>query len=73
MNRTKPTKRIPKVRLAKPAGRQYQLRYTIDFETGREVRISTGTTDEAEAMGQLEQLKAKLTLGIDARPQPRGK
>src|SRR5262249_17397631 len=69
--RTKRTKkRIPKVRLARPAGRPYQLRYT-DSETGREVRISTATDDEAAARDQLADLQAKLRLGIEPRPQAR--
>jgi integrase len=67
--RKKPDKKIPKVRLAKPAGRPYQMRYT-DLESGREVRISTKTIDEGEALDQLDKLKAKLTLGIDPRPRP---
>ena len=63
------TKRIPKVRLARPAGRPLQLRYT-DPETGKEVRISAETYDEAEALKQLDKLKAKLTLGIEVKRRP---
>ncbi len=66
----KPTPKPPKVRLAKPAGRPFQVRYT-DPQTGREVRISTGTNDEPTALLQLEAVKAKFTLGIDPRPQPK--
>ncbi len=43
--------RIPKVRLARPGKRSYQLRYT-DPVDNREVRISTGTHNEAEAHQQ---------------------
>lgn len=63
-------KRIPKVRLAKPAGRPYQLRYT-DPETRKEIRITTGTHDEATAIEERGKLEAKLLLGIDAKPRKR--
>lgn len=56
--------RIPKVRIARPAKRQYQLRYT-DPATKKEIRIAIGTRDEAEAERQRAELLAKLTLGID--------
>jgi hypothetical protein len=61
-------KRIPKVRLAKPKGRPFQLRYTCPVEQ-REIRISTGTRDESEAERQKAELEAKLLLGIDAKPK----
>jgi hypothetical protein len=60
---TKQRERIPKVRLARAPGRPIQLRYT-DPVTGREVRITTGTHDEAEALEQRDDLQAKLRLGI---------
>lgn len=60
--------RIPKVRLARPKGRPIQVRYFCSTR-GREVRISTGTRDEAEAEQQLEDVKAKLRLGIDPVPE----
>ena len=63
-------KRPPKVRLVKPSGRPIQLRYT-DPDTKREIRISTGTADEAEALEQKTKLEAKLLLGIDAKPRRR--
>jgi integrase len=66
----KPKKRTPKVRLVKPAGRLIQLRYT-DPETKKEIRISTGTTDDAEALEEKSKLEAKLLLGIDAKPRRR--
>lgn len=65
-------KKPPTVRVAKPKGRPIQLRYT-DHETGREVRISTGTNDEATSLEQKRQLEAKLLLGIDAKPRKRAK
>lgn len=63
-------KQIPKVRMAKPAGRPIQLRYT-DPATREEIRISTGTRDEADAEVQKSKLEAKLLLGIDAKPRRR--
>jgi len=61
------TKKIPKVRLAKPKGKKsrkpYQLRYTCPKQK-REVRLSTGTHDEGEALRLRDELVAKLTLGL---------
>jgi hypothetical protein len=51
-------------------GRKIELRYS-DPETKKEVRISTGTLDECEALEQKKQLEAKLLLGIDAKPKKR--
>ena len=62
--------KAPKVRLAKPKGRPIQLRYT-DRDTGQEVRITTGTHVEAEALEEKKTLEAKLLLGIDAKPRKR--
>jgi len=64
--------KIPKVRLAVPKGRPIQLRYTCQIEN-REIRISTGTRDVAEAAKQKETLEAKLLLGIDAKRRRRSK
>src|SRR5437868_1817580 len=61
------TRKIPKVRIAAPAGRPLQLRYTCPTE-GREIRISTNTYDLAEAETQRDKLAARLTLGIDPKP-----
>lgn len=66
------SKKPPTVRLAKPKGRPIQLRYTCPSE-GREIRISTGTTDETEALAQKQKLEAKLLLGLDAKPRRRAK
>lgn len=63
-------KKLPAVRMAKPTGRPIQLRYT-DPETGKEVRISTGTHDPIVAEEQKAELEAKLRLGIDAKPRRR--
>ena len=46
------------------------MRYT-DSEDEREIRISTGTTDESEAVEHKKQLEANLLLGIDAKPRKR--
>lgn len=66
-------KRVPSVRLAKPKGRPWQLRYTCPIKK-KEIRITTGTHDEGEAERQVEDLKAKLQLGIEPRntKTPRG-
>src|SRR5262245_4445497 len=56
-------RRIPKVRVAGPPGRPLQLRYR-DPVTRKQVRISTGTYDAAEAETQRQQLQARLTLGL---------
>jgi hypothetical protein len=54
--------KIPRVRMAKPTDRPIQLRYTCPVE-GREIRISTGMTDESDANDQKQKLEAKLLLG----------
>lgn len=60
----------PKVRIAKPSSRPWQLRYR-DPETNKEVRITTATRDDEEAEELKRQLEAKLLLGIDAKPKRR--
>lgn len=62
------SRRIPKVRLAKPEGRPIQLRYFCPVEK-REIRISTATRDEQEAEAQKAELEAKLLLGVNSRPR----
>lgn len=57
-----PTK-TPKVRIARPSGRPFQLRYDCPIEK-REVRISTGTRDEDEVARQKAELEARLLLGL---------
>lgn len=66
MAKAKSTQRraAPKVRLVKPTGRNYQLRY-LDPDVGKEIRIGTKTSDVAEAGRQKEDLEAKLRLGIE--------
>jgi len=65
--RSQSARKIPKVRIARPANRPFQLRYTCPVEQ-REIRISTGTRDEVEAAEQKAELEAKLLLGIETRP-----
>ena len=60
-------RKTPKVRMACPSGRPIQLRYFCPIER-KEIRISTGTRDQAEAEQQIRELEAKLILGIDAKP-----
>ena len=64
---SKPARKVPKVRIARPANRPFQLRYDCPVEK-RQIRISTGTRDEAEAERQKAELEAKLLLGIEAKP-----
>ena len=65
-----PKKKIPKVGLVKPSKRPYQLRYTCP-QSKKQIRISTGTYEEAVAIDQKANLEAKLQLGLDARPKKR--
>ena len=60
--------RVPKVRIARPSNRPFQLRYTCPVEQ-REFRVSIGCRDEAEAQRQKKELEAKLLLGIEAKPR----
>src|SRR5690349_24964253 len=66
----KSVRRIPSVRMAKPAGRPIQLRYT-DPLTRKEIRISTNTYDDAEAETQKRELEARLLLGIQPERKKR--
>ena len=63
--RSESVPKIPKVRIVRPAGRTFQLRYHCPNEK-KEIRISTGTTDEGEAERQKSELEAKLLLGLAA-------
>lgn len=60
-------KKVPKVRIVRPSGRPFQLRYDCPIEK-REVRISTGTRDEDEAERQKTELEARLLLGLETKP-----
>ena len=61
--RSPKAKKTPKVRKGHPNNRPIQLRYFCPIEN-REVRLSTGTYDEAEADQQEAELQAQLLLGI---------
>lgn len=65
--RSQSARKIPRVRIARPSNRPFQLRYDCPIEK-RQVRISTGTRDDAEAERQKAELEAKLLLGIAATP-----
>jgi hypothetical protein len=59
-------RKVPKVRLVRPTGRPFQLRYKCPIEK-REIRISTGGRDEEEAERLKAELEAKLVLGMESR------
>jgi hypothetical protein len=65
--RPKSARKIPKVRIARPVGRPFQLRYKCPVEQ-REIRVSIGSRNEEEAEQRKAELEAKLLLGIEARP-----
>lgn len=56
-----------KARIARPAGRPFQVRYFCQKEN-REIRVSVGSRDESDAQKLLAEIKAKLLLGLDVRP-----
>jgi len=60
--------RTPKVRIARPTGRPFQIRYTCPT-TKKEIRLSVGSRDEAAAEQLKRETEAKLTLGLDPSPQ----
>ena len=62
-----PQRNIPKVFIARPSGRPFQLRYVCPVEN-RPVRISVGSRYEEDAARMKAELEAKLLLGIDTRP-----
>lgn len=53
----------PKVRIARPDGRPFQLRYT-DPDSGKEIRVSCGCRDEDTAEAMKAELEARLLLGV---------
>lgn len=61
-----PEKRIPKVRIAQPSGRPFQIRY-MDPTDNREVRISVGSRDLEEAERLKAETEARLLLGISVK------
>ena len=65
--RSKSARKIPKVRIARPTGRPFQLRYKCPIEE-REIRISVGSRDEDEAEQMRAELEAKFILGLETNP-----
>lgn len=65
--RPKSARKVPKVRIVRPSGRPFQLRYKCPIEQ-REIRISVGSRDEDEAEQLKSELEAKLVLGMETRP-----
>ena len=63
-------KRTPKVRIARPAQRPYQIRYT-DPHTGKESRYSVGSRSERDAARLKREIEAKLLLGLQVKPRQR--
>lgn len=61
--RSTSARKIPKVRIVRYADRPFQLRYDCPVEK-RQIRISTGTRNEADAEQQKAELEAKLVLGL---------
>ncbi|SFJ58376.1 Phage integrase family protein [Planctomicrobium piriforme] len=62
-----PKHKVPKVRIARPSGRPFQLRYKCPVEK-REIRISVGSRDEDEAQLLKSQIEARLLLGLETKP-----
>ena len=58
--------RTPKVRIARPAKRPFQIRYR-DPETASEIRLSVGSRSEADAKRLKSEIEAKLLLGLEAK------
>lgn len=67
VRRSKSTQRTPTVRIARPSGRPFQLRYRCPNEN-REIRISVGCRDEEVAAQEKSKLEARLLLGLEAKP-----
>ena len=65
--RSKSARKIPTVRIARPKGRPFQLRYKCPIED-REIRISVGSRDEDEAKQMKAELEAKFILGLETNP-----
>ncbi|QDU09796.1 site-specific integrase [Gimesia aquarii] len=67
--RDKKTKVKPlKVRIAKPANRPFQVRYTCPIEK-KEIRISAGSRDIDDAEQLKSEIEAKLLLGLEVQPE----
>ena len=53
----------PKVRIARPSGQPFQIRYMCPIEK-REIRRSVGCRDEDKAQAMKAEIEARLLLGI---------
>jgi len=58
-----PVLSVPKIRIARPSGRPYQIRYKCPVE-GREIRMTVGNRDDAQALRMKAELEAKFLLGL---------
>ena len=61
-------KRGPRIRIAKPKGRSFQIRYCCPVEN-REIRISVGSRSIEDAERLKKETEAKLLLGLDIKPK----
>jgi integrase len=66
MAQKKSRRKIPKVRIARPSGRLFQIRYTCP-DKGQEIRLSVGSRDESEAEDLKADVEAKLQLGMEIK------
>lgn len=66
MAKKKSSRKIPKVRIVKPSGRPYQIRYKCPVEE-REIRISVGSRDMEDAENLKAEVEARLTLNLDVK------
>lgn len=67
--RNKKTKvKPPKVRIAKPSNRPFQVRYTCPVQK-KEIRISVGSRDVDDAEQLKSEIEAKLLLGIEVKSE----
>lgn len=62
---------VPKVRIAQPSGRPFQIRYTCPNEK-REIRISVGSRDIEDAEQMKAEIEARFLLGL-APQEKKGK
>jgi len=58
-----PVPSVPKIRIARPSGRPYQIRYKCPVE-GREIRMTVGNRDDVQALRMKAELEAKFLLGL---------
>ena len=66
VKKQKSTKKTPKVRIAEPGGRPFQIRYTCPIEK-REIRLSVGSRDREEAEQLKSEVEARLLLGLEVQ------